>query len=142
MKFKNKEDLMTYYNNLWESREGNVCEWMQITWHECRMYQREREKFQEFMFKKHREYDDYNKYVTDKRNEFRSLKDGDIIKYISNEKFECFTKNKTYEVSRNKEDFGQRYVWFVSDIGKYGYIIEDDYIYYFELVDMNTISND
>lgn len=133
MKFENKEDLMTYYNNLWETRQGNVCEWMQITWNECRMYQRERENFPEFMFKKHNSYDDYNRHVANKRKEYRALKDGDTIKYIG-EKCNCFTKNKTYEVSRNKEGFSQKDIWFISDIGKYGYIVEDDYIYYFELV--------
>lgn len=132
MKFENKEDLMTYYNNLWESREGNVMDWMQITWHECRMYQREREKFPEFMLEKHNRYDDYNKYVTNKRNEFRKLTDGDTIRYTGGAS-NCFTKNKTYEVSRSKK-FSQRDIWFTSDIGKYGYIVEDDYIYNFELV--------
>lgn len=134
MKFNNKEELIYYYDNLFKCREGMLTDHMMITWNECRMYQREKENFKEFMFEKHKKFDNYNKYVVGKRIEFQNLKDGDVIKYISSKKCKCFTKNKEYVVSRNKEGFGKQDIWFTSDIGKFGYITEDDYIYEFELV--------
>ena len=133
MKFKNKEDLMNHYNTLYKNREGYLLEWMQITWHEFKMYQLEKEKFKDFMFDKHKEFDDYNKHIVNKRNEYRKLKSGDTIKCIS-EEYKSFTKNKEYKVGNPKKGFAEDKVWISDDVEKYGYITEDDYIYDFELV--------
>lgn len=133
MKFENKEDLINYYNTLYKNREGYLLEWMQITLYELKMYQLKKEEFKDFMFDKHKEFDDYNKHVTNKRNEYRNLKSGDIIKCISKE-YEGFTKNKEYTVGEPEKGFAENNVWILDDVDKYGYITEDDYIYDFELV--------
>lgn len=134
MKFNTKEDLIAYYDNLYKNREGWLTDAMMITVNETRMYQREKANFIDFMFQQHEKFDNYNQYVVTKRNECKNLKNGDKIVFVSDRESEVFTKGKEYAVHRVEKGFGKDDIWFYSDIGKFGYIVEDDYIYEFELV--------